>query len=33
VDAGGLFKEFLTDLMETVFNPNYGIFLQTENEH
>ena len=32
VDAGGLFKEFLTNLIDTVFNPNYGIFLQTENE-
>ena len=28
-DAGGLFKEFLTSLIEIVFNPNYGLFVLT----
>lgn len=32
-DAGGLFKEFLTDLIETVFNPNYGLFILTPTEN
>ena len=32
MDAGGLFKEFLTDLSKIVFNPNYGLFLATEKE-
>jgi hypothetical protein len=27
VDASGLFKEFLTSLIQIVFHPNYGIFL------
>ena len=31
-DAGGLFKEFLTNLAQIVFNPNYGLFLVTEKE-
>lgn len=31
-DAGGLFKEFLVDLAKTVFDPHYGLFLQTEKE-
>jgi hypothetical protein len=31
-DAGGLFKEFLVDLSKQVFNPHYGLFLQTEKE-
>jgi len=31
MDAGGLFKEFLTDLIEIVFNPNYGLFMLTAN--
>ena len=26
-DAGGLFKEFLVDLSQIVFNPHYGLFL------
>ncbi len=26
-DAGGLFKEFMTNLSQIVFNPNYGLFL------
>ena len=28
-DAGGLFKEFLTQLIEIVFNPDYGLFITT----
>lgn len=28
-DVGGLFKEFLTNLIEIVFNPNYGLFILT----
>jgi len=31
-DAGGLFKEFLTNLIEIVFNPQYGMFLLTSIE-
>jgi len=31
-DAGGLFKEFLTNLIEIVFNPNYGLFVLTTIE-
>lgn len=31
-DAGGLFKEFLVSLAQQVFNPHYGLFLQTEKE-
>jgi len=31
-DAGGLFKEFLVNLAKIVFNPHYGLFLQTEKE-
>ena len=31
-DAGGLFKEFLTQLIDIVFNPNYGLFVLTETE-
>ena len=32
-DAGGLFKEFLTNLIEIVFNPNYGLFVLTPNDN
>lgn len=28
-DAGGLFKEFLNQLIEIVFNPDYGLFVLT----
>lgn len=28
-DAGGLFKEFLTELIKIVFNPNYGLLVPT----
>ena len=28
-DAGGIFKEFLTQLIKIVFNPNYGLFVLT----
>lgn len=31
-DAGGLFKEFLVNLAQIVFNPNYGLFLVTEGD-
>jgi ubiquitin-protein ligase E3 C len=32
VDAGGLFKEFWTDLCAIAFNPNYALFRVTEGE-
>ncbi|CAB9510013.1 Probable E3 ubiquitin-protein ligase hulA (Partial), partial [Seminavis robusta] len=32
VDAGGLFKEFWTDLCAIAFNPNYALFRVTEDE-
>jgi len=32
IDAGGLFKELMVDLAKIVFNPQYGMFLQTEKE-
>ena len=32
-DVGGLFKEFLTNLIEIVFNPNYGLFMLTSVEN
>ncbi|KRX09600.1 HECT-domain-containing protein [Pseudocohnilembus persalinus] len=31
IDAGGIFKEFLTDLSKIVFDPNYGMFKLQEN--
>lgn len=31
-DGGGLFKEFLNSLIQTVFNPNYGLFVLTETD-
>ena len=30
IDAGGLFKEFLTKLTEKIFDPQYGFFIETE---
>ena len=33
MDAGGLFKEFLTDLIDIVFNPNYGLFMPTATDN
>lgn len=30
IDVGGLFKDFLSDLSQRVFDPNYGLFLPTE---
>lgn len=30
VDAGGLFKEFWTDLSAIAFDPNYALFRVTE---
>jgi len=29
VDGGGLFKDFITDLVKTVFDPQYALFLPT----
>ena len=31
IDGGGLFKEFMTSLCKSAFDPQYGIFKQTEN--
>jgi hypothetical protein len=30
--VGGLFKDFLTDLSERVFNPNFGLFSLTAQQ-
>ena len=30
IDGGGLFKEFMTSLCKRAFDPEYGIFKQTE---
>jgi ubiquitin-protein ligase E3 C len=30
LDGGGIFKEFLNDLCNLVFDPNYGLFKITE---
>ena len=32
LDAGGLFKEFWTDLSELSFNLNYALFRETEGK-
>lgn len=32
VDAGGLFKEFWTDLCAVAFNPNYALFRVTDGK-
>ena len=32
VDAGGLFKEFWTDLCAIAFDPNYALFRVTEGK-
>lgn len=32
IDAGGLFKEFWTDLCAIAFNPNYALFRVTEDD-
>lgn len=32
VDAGGLFKEFWTDLSAIAFDPNYALFRTTEGK-
>lgn len=29
IDVGGLFKDFVTDLSSTIFDPSYGLFSQT----
>jgi hypothetical protein len=31
IDGGGLFKEFLTELIQLAFNPNYGLFKETSD--
>jgi ubiquitin-protein ligase E3 C len=31
IDGGGLFKEFLTDLIKETFMPSYGLFLEGED--
>ena len=31
VDGGGLFKEFMQKLTESIFNPQYGFFKETES--
>jgi hypothetical protein len=33
VDAGGLFKEFWTDLSAIAFDPNYALFRMTEGKN
>ena len=32
IDAGGLFKEFWTDLSAIAFDPNYSLFCMTEGK-
>jgi len=32
IDAGGLFKEFMTKLNEKIFDPQYSFFVETEVE-
>lgn len=32
IDMGGLYKEFLTTLIETAFHPDYGLFKFTQNK-
>lgn len=29
IDGGGLFKEFINKLTETIFNPEYAFFTET----
>jgi ubiquitin-protein ligase E3 C len=31
IDVGGLFKDFVTDLSATIFDPSYGLFSQTQD--
>lgn len=31
VDGGGLFKEFMTQLTQKIFNPAFGFFVETED--
>ena len=33
IDTGGLFKEFLSSLSQTVFNPHYGLFKLAETDN
>ena len=32
VDGGGIFKEFITLLTTTIFNPNFSFFSETEHD-
>ena len=32
IDAGGLFKEFLTKLTDKIFDPQYSFFVETDVE-
>jgi hypothetical protein len=32
IDAGGLFKDFLTDLSARIFDPSFGLFVETSNK-
>lgn len=32
IDGGGLFKEFLTDLIKETFKPSYGLFVEGEDK-
>lgn len=32
VDGGGIFREFLSELIKTAFDPNRGFFLCTSNK-
>jgi len=32
VDGGGLFKDFVTELVKTAFDPQYALFLSTQSE-
>jgi ubiquitin-protein ligase E3 C len=33
VDGGGLFKDFITELVKTAFDPRYALFLTTPDRH
>ena len=33
VDGGGLFREFMTELIKTSFDPNRGFFKLTTDQH
>ena len=33
IDIGGLFKDFVTDLSDRIFDPNYGLFCMTAQNY